>query len=168
MICQRPFLAPSQHCQTVCWQKGVWTYSALYPLWRKMHHLFTQGSKESYSRSHPRMRFCDWSSWDQFGPLHLFQFNTPYIRVLKPRRTWEHDSVRRDIVKTKAWRPMWWRASRECFLPQGQTIFLGLVLMHMEHETDARERYWKARAEGFCQSAPDPLQESRGVPASYC
>ena len=138
MIRQGPFLAPSHHCQTVCLQKGVWTYSASYPSWRKTHHLFTQGSKKGhFQTSFPcktRMCFCDWSSQDKFGPPRLFQFHTPYIRVLKPRRTWEHDSVRRDTVKTKAWRPRRWRASQECFLPQEQTVFLGLVLTHMEHK----------------------------------
>lgn len=105
MIGQGPFFAPSQHCQTVRLQKGVWTYSTLYPRWKKMHHLFTQGSKKGHSQtSFPcktRMFFCDWSSQDRFGPLHSFQFHTPYVRVLEPRRTWEHDSVRRDSVKTK-------------------------------------------------------------------
>lgn len=105
----------------------------------------------------------------QFGPCHLFQFRTPYLRIVKLRRAWEHDGVRRDAVKTKAWRPMQWRVSQEFFLPQGQTFFLGLVLTPMECETDAREHYWKAKAEGFCQSATNPLQkESHGLPAYYC
>lgn len=96
MICQGPFLAPSQQCQTVCLQKGVWTYSTLYPCWRKMHHLFTQGSKKGHSQTSlpckSRMCFCDWSSRDWFGPPHLFQCHTSYIRVLeaeKDLRTWQ-------------------------------------------------------------------------------
>lgn len=138
-----------------------------------MHHLFSKGNKKSCSQTSlpckTRMCFCDWSrsSREQFGPSHLFQFHTPYIRVLKPRRTWKHDSVRRDTVKTKAWRPMQWRASRERFPPQGQTVSRGLLLTHMEHETDAGERYWKASAAARGQSAPDPLQESQGLPACH-
>lgn len=86
MICQGPFLAASQHCQTVCLQK-VWTYSTLYPCWRKMHHLFSQGSKKGHSQTSKTMiSFCDWSSRDLFGPQHLFQFHTPYIRVFKRER----------------------------------------------------------------------------------
>lgn len=102
---------------------------------------------------------CDWSSWEQFGASHLFQFHTPYMRVLKPRRTWKHDSVRRDIVKAKVWRPRQWRASRERFLPQGQTIFHGLVLTYTEHETDAQERYVGGQHSSVLQAEGEP-----GVP----
>lgn len=97
--CSQPALSDSASAKG-----GVDVLNLVSPLEKDASFIYP-GKKKGHSQtSFPcktRMFFCDWSSRDRFGPLHLFQFHTPYVRVLELRRTWEHDSVRRDSVKTK-------------------------------------------------------------------
>lgn len=106
------------------------------------------------------------------GPVWPSAFiSVPYslhksLQVRETLRTWQCEkrscqniSVRPYAVKSLS-RTL--SATRTNPLP-------GLLLTHTEHEADVQEHYWKARAEGCSQPAPNPVQEEiQGLPAFHC